>query len=484
MPKIAFVCPPSTLKEQYGSLYKAAPVLPSLGIGFMAKYLKLQGEDCDFFDLLIADSDMIADFISKVKDYVLIGMTVYITTLPNVIEFARKIKKINPNCYIVVGGPHATLFPEDLHDESIDFIVSGEGEYPIYKIFREIGKENPDFSSIDGLTYREKNRYTFTRAQALIEDLDYIDSPLIEKFDMSLYSSSVHYLGKKIIHTITSRGCPFNCRFCAAAQIFKRKFRARSVDLVIEELTRYVNMGYDSVVFYDDSFTINKRRVAELCKKMIARKLKIKWACFTRTDLVDKETLSYMKEAGCYLIVFGCESGNDKTLTLLNKKLTVEKNYEGISMVNRCGILVQSSFMIGLPGEDYKDIENTISFAKNAELTFALFPIFEPYKGTPIFDICKENGEWIKDPRFKNNLLEHQEEIWVPKGLSRADIEVLAQRAVKEFYMRPKIFNKIISRIILKQPMNRKLRLLGSGLHYFIFRHFQTSQKRIGSRYV
>lgn len=480
--KIALIIPPSEIKEHYGLLSRAAPELPPLGLAFIAKYLCLHNIEVDIYDFSV-DRKKLPHFIKNISRYRIIGMPVYITSLSNVISFAKIIKNRNHKCRIVVGGPHACLFPEDLFIDDIDIVIKGEGEFPFYEVCSDISKNNSNLSLIRGIYFKKNGRFIYTGDKDLIDDLDNIDYPMVEKYNLSLYYPPVHIFGRKIIHTLTSRGCPYDCKFCAASQIFKRKVRFRSVDMVVDELIKYKSLGYDSVMFYDDSFTINRKRVVDLCKKIIYKKLNMKWMCFTRPDLVDSELLKYMKEAGCYLITFGCESGNDKTLELLNKKLTVEKNYKGIRLTSESGILAASSFMIGLPGEDYQDIERTIIFSKCSDLTYAFFPIFEPYKGTQIYDICKKQGIWVKDRRFGNYILEDQEEIWVPHNLTRSRIEEYAARAFKEFYFRNKIINTIINDVMRELPFSRKMKFFLSGIDYFVIRKFKNSSKRVGSRY-
>lgn len=483
MNKVALIIPPSEREEQYGALSRAAPELPFLGIAFIAKYLKLKNVDVDVYDFPV-DRRNLARFFKDINKYAVVGMPVFITTIQNVIHFAKIIKEKNQRCLVVVGGPHATLFPADFFVDNIDIIVVGEGEVPFYEIATKITQYNFDFSKIKGIYFKKMDSFHYTGDRNFVTNLDIIDSPLLEKFDLSLYYPSVHIHGKKVIHTLTSRGCPYSCKFCAATKIHKGKIRFRTIDLIINELKRYISMGYDSILFYDDSFTAHRRRIMELCKKIIIQKIKIKWTCFTRTNLLDKELLNYMKEAGCYLITFGCESGNNKTLKLLDKKLTVEKNYEGIQQVHKAGILVSSSFMIGLPGEDRSDIERTIAFAKNSNCTFAYFPIFEPYKGTPIFDICKARGRWIKDGKPNNNdALEYREQIWVPDGFTREAVEKYARRAFKEFYLRHKIIFRIIKNIIHELPLDRKTRFFMTGIDYFLLKRHNNVKKHAGSRY-
>lgn len=474
--KIALILPPTTLADQYGSLEAAAPELPSLGIAFIAKFLRLKGIKVELFDFQI-EPEQINDFIKNINQYMIVGMPVYITTNNIVKQFAKRLKQANQNLKIVVGGPHATLFPEDMFTENIDFIVKGDGEETFYNIVLALQKKQDDYTKIAGIYYRNKNSiFHFTFPSEKIEDINYIGAPDVADYPMEKYHPAVHLLGNKNIHTLTSRGCPYLCTFCAAAEIMGRKMRYRDVDDIIKELLKYKTMGYDSITFYDDIFTMDRERTLKLSQAMIDNNLNLKWNIFTRTNVIDEEMLALMKKAGLYLITFGAETANDVTLKMLKKGLKSDKNFKGIKMTHQSGIFAASSFMLGLPGETYDDYEKTIQWVLDSDLTFAYFPIFEPYKGTPIYEDAKKMGTWIKDDRYKNIIVQEQEEIWVPNGLEREKIEQYAKDAFRRFYLRPKIIFRIL-KLILQQPFERKLKFIKIGLDYFIFNKFKTSKK-------
>lgn len=483
--KIAFIIPPMDMSDQYGGLSAAAPELPPLGIAFIARHLSNMGMDCDIYDFSVDKSGLKPFFEEKIRSYKIIGMPVFITTCPGVLKFAEEIKKADKTAKVVLGGPHVTLFPEDLFNDNVDFLITGEGEKPFHQLALRILDNRSDYADIGGLHYKDGTSFRFTFGGEPLADLDAIGLPLIEKFNLKKYQPPVHILGNKVRHTLTTRGCPYQCTFCAAAQIMGRKIRYRSVDSIMRELKNYADSGCDSVIFYDDSFTIDKTRVIELSKRMISEKIRVKWACFTRTDLLNRELLARMRDAGCYLITFGCESGNDKTLSLLKKGLSVEQNREGIRLTAEAGIMAASTFMMGLPGESYGDMLATIDFALGSGLTFAYFPVFEPYKGTPIYDLCSKTGRWIKDRRFRNKLLNFQEEIWVPDGLERGQIEHCAKSAFRKFYFRKKTLSGIFRKVILKQPPARQLAFITAGLDYFLFSGLKKRLKggKVGTRY-
>jgi len=268
---------------------------------------------------------------------------------------------------------------------------------------------------------------------------------------------------------VTSRGCPYECTFCEAKMTFGRTFRHHSPQRVVEDLNRlHTTYGFDSFQFYDDIFTTNRKRVLALCEKLASNKHQFRWMCFTRTDLVDPELCRVMKRAGCYLIVFGCESGDQQLLNLIRKKLTVERNYEGIRIANAAGIRTLSSFMLGLPTETPAQSRKTISFAVTSRLDYAVFPIFEPYPGTEIWKDAVENGSFIQSGEHQNHLLTNFDKIWVPAHRSREELEQVAREAFRKFYLRPKTVWTWL-RNLPHMPFGRFLRFLWSGLYYFLF---------------
>lgn len=475
MIKTALVNPPLSTEEHYGSLKDLAPDLPLLGIAFLSSYVKKHGFDVDLLDLGLTSPK---EAVGILHQYDVVGFSAFITNYISIIALAKALKSTSKNIITVVGGPHATLFPSDFRRTDVDYVISGDGELPFTEILLAL-KENRTPRLIPGLGYIGGNgELTFSGKAQMIDNLDLIGPPDVGKYDLKRYFPPIHIRGRKVIHTMISRGCPYQCSFCAAAEITGRRIRFRGIPSVIDELKSYKDNGYDSIMFYDDIFTIKHKRVFELCNALIKNKLNLKWSCFTRTDRVNNaDMLKAMKEAGCYLITFGCESANDKTLKLLNKGLTSEDNIRGIEMAAKANILTLSSFMIGLPGETEEDILNTITFARKSGLTFAVFPIFEPFRGTPIYEVCKQTGSWQNIQGESNQLLLHQNEVWVPDGMSRSEVVLLARKAFREFYFEPKRVIKLINYILFTLPPNRSFRFLKGGLSYFVeFRSKSTSQ--------
>jgi len=459
--KIALINPPVRIEEHYGSLTELSPELPLLGIAFLSSYLKKFGFDVDLLDHMNLPA---SESIKILNKYDIVGFASYITNYKAILEVARKLKR--EDNIILVGGPHATLFPEDFNDDYIDYVITGEGENVLRELLVSI-KGRKEITDIPGMGYKKGGRFIYNNFARPVENLEVIGPPDVMKYDLSRYYPPVHIRGRKVIHTLTSRGCPYKCTFCAASEIMGRRIRYRGLQSVFDELQSYFDQGYDSIMFYDDVFTLNKKRVFSICEEFIKRNLKMKWCCFTRTRGLTSELCTAMKEAGCYLITFGCESSHDKTLKLLKKDLTHEQNVRGIELTHNAGILAFSSFMIGLPGETKEDILTTIKFAAGSKLDFAIFPIFEPFKGTPIYEVCKEMGKWSLVEGEQNLLLISQDEVWTPHGITREEIVLLTRKAFKDFYFSPKRTLGLVLHA-LSLPPQRTIRFVKGGLSYFI----------------
>lgn len=464
--KVVLINPPLDRINNYGSLTDLAPELPPLGLAFVSAYLKKCNVDVTFYDMSCKRFEDVEEVAIGAD---IVGFTSFITNYDIVKELSRELKAIKSNLFIVVGGPHATLFPEDFFDSKIDYICRGEGEMAMEKLIASL-KENVKTINIDGIIdNNDESKFSKINTRgAEVLSLDSIGKPDLSNLILGQYLPPVHILGRKVIHTLTSRGCPFSCKFCAAAEVMGRKMRFRSIDSIIEELTEYKNAGYDSIMFYDDIFTVNNDRVISLCRKMIERKLHLKWSCFTRSNVAKNcEMLNLMRKAGCYLITFGFESANPKTLDLIQKDLTLEDNRVALSLCSAVGIRTCSSFMIGLPGERREDILKTIDYARDTSLTFAVFPIFEPFKGTPIFEICKNMGKFVELGGVKNSLLKNQDEVWLPEGFSREEIVSLSRTAFKRFYLKPFRILSIFCHS-LRLPLKRAFKFIKGGLSYFL----------------
>jgi anaerobic magnesium-protoporphyrin IX monomethyl ester cyclase len=490
--RILLVNPSEGPDGEYGALSKAATELPQLGIASIAASLHANNHHVKVLDFFLENSNL-DNLLERIESeqYEMVGFSVYITTEIKSFDYAKAIKERFPNIKICVGGPQVTLAPDNFDKEYIDYVFLGESDLNILDLIASIqnGVEYPE--DIKGIlcNYNGKTLQG-VRETYLVDDINALPMFDLEQYyDLSNYYPPIHVQGNKVINIISVRGCPYPCTFCAVAAINGTSLRRVSNTRFVDNIELYIKKGYDSFMIYDDTFTLDKKRAVEFCKEVIKRKLKIKWNCWSRVDRLDDNVLSYMKEAGCYLITFGCESFNEKTLQLLKKGYPVEQNLKGLALTKKHGILTSSSFMIGLPGETKEDILHTIDVVCKVALDFAVFPIFEPYKGTPVYDECKVQGHWIKSDKYKNRLLVEQDEVWEPYSIKRDEIEKLSRLAFQKFYLRAAYLFKLKG-IMSPLPSERKKRMISAAFDYFVLSKFTKStfmnnkaRAQVGNRY-
>ncbi len=439
--RLFFLAPPGSVELNYGKLATVATELPWLGMAYVAAAARQAGHHVYLKDYEATRQgyDAVARDIREIApDAVL--MANFVTNSERCLKVAQVAKSINPNIKVILGGPQPTIFPEEtIQSALVDAVTYSEAEISLCQLVRVL--HSPDaWKDVPGIVRRENGNIVLTPRQPLIDDLDSIPMPALDLYPMHRYYPAIYIRGRRVGNYVTSRGCPYECTYCEAKMTFGRTFRFHSTERVIDDI-KYMTgkYGFDSYQFYDDIFTTNRKRVLDLCEGFLRADLKIQWMCWTRTNLVDRELLSMMKRAGCYLIFFGCETGNQEMLDRIKKALTVEQNHEGIALVTECGLKAFSSFMLGLPGETREQSEQTIQFALKSKLNYAIFYLLEPYPGTEIWADALENGHFIADPRYRNNLLTNFDKVWVPNGRTRKELVEQQQRAMRVFYLRPKI---------------------------------------------
>ena len=251
------------------------------------------------------------------------------------------------------------------------------------------------------------------------------------------------------MHMMTSRGCPFRCSYCTSHLTFGKSFRYHGPQRVIREMFELKEKyGADTIQFYDETFTLNRGRVSQLCGEILKQKLKIPWACFTRVNLVDEELLKKMRSAGCYQIFYGVEAATQRLLNIIKKDITLEQIENAFKWTRRAGIETLASFMIGLPTETKEEALKTIDLAIKINADYAQWQKTTPFPGTELYDICEKYGkiltkDWTKFTAW-NNI------VYVTSGRTKEDILEIERLAFRRFYLRP-------SYILKRLPMFFKL---------------------------
>jgi radical SAM superfamily enzyme YgiQ (UPF0313 family) len=338
-----------------------------LGLLYIAAVLRDDGNDVKVADLSSVSEQKWPDTVPYADIY---GIMIYTCSYYIAKRIRDVCKMINPKAPVVVGGPHPTALPsETLQD--FDIVVRGEGEYTMRDLVCRIEK---------------KVKFSNIIEQSVVENLDSLPLPARDLVDLKSYHRKV---GEDLATSlITSRGCPFNCAFCGSREMFK-KVRYHSVDRVILELKSLVQMGFKNFIFYDDTFVSNRKRLYPMLKEM--KGLNITFRCNGRAGINTLEDFQRLKDAGCHTIAFGIETGSQKILTKVNKRVTVKENIEAVRNAKKADLITKTYLVIGLPGENKETIEETKRFMEESDPdTYTLFT-FVPLPGC---DIWYHPGEY------------------------------------------------------------------------------------------
>ena len=420
---------------------------PPLGLLYLAGYLeKHTTHQVEIVDAQVEEMgypELERVVASKRPDVV--GITAMTFTLLDVIKTLEVVKRVDQGIRVVLGGPHVHLYPEEtINIPGVDYLVLGEGEMTLAQLLEQM--DHPQaLEKIQGLVFRVNGRVVNTGLAPFIEDLDSLPFPARHLTPYWKYSS---LLAKRtpVTTMFTSRGCPYRCAFCDRPHLGKR-FRARSASNVVDEMEECIKLGIREFLIYDDTFTVDRRRVLDICEEIIERKLDIGWDFRARVDTVDEELLVELKEAHCERIHYGVEAGTDKILKVLRKGITLEQAREVFRLTREVGISTLAYFMVGSPTETREDVMQTIEFAKELDPDFVHITIFTPFPATALHKQGLEEGVLKGDfwREFAANPTEGFQPQYWEDILSREELLELVVRAYKEFYTRP---GYIISRLL------------------------------------
>lgn len=293
-----------------------------------------------------------------------------------------------------VFGIHATvLAPEILAHPGVDFVVRNEPEETTRDLVAAIDAGG-DVSRVQGLAFRDGNgQVVLTAPRPFIQDLDALPYPAWDLVDLDRYRLPGY--GRRFLIISTIRGCPFNCSFCNTHVYYGSCARPRSVSGIVGEIRdgrrRY---GIEDFFFWGDTFTLVREQIRSLCRRIIDEDLGIRWVANSRVDTVDAEILDLMQRAGCWMVSYGIESGDDAVLRRCGKKITREKVIEAVRLAQAAGIKVAGHFVLGLPGETEASAERTLDLARTLDLDFANFYAAVPFPGSALYDEALREG-WL-----------------------------------------------------------------------------------------
>lgn len=369
--KVALVAPPYPLEEIPS---------PPLGISYVAAVCEAAGADVRIFDYIVGcytPENLKAAMDAFQPD--IIGATAVTLNFPAAAEILKTAKQHQPTVITMMGGPHVSFDAEATlrrHPE-IDIIFTGEAE-------RSLGQWLPLYAdrsawlSVKGVSFMNGAEFFSTGPGECIEDLDTLPLPARHLLPISKY----HALGFPV-SIITSRGCPNQCIFCLGRRMVGARVRFRSPGRVADEIASILALGFTRINIADDLFTASKKRVKAFCDEIIYRGLSFAWSAFARVDTVSEEVLRLMRRAGCDAVSFGIESGNPDMLKRIKKGITLAQARHAVALCKKVGMLAHASFMVGLPGESRKTLQDTLDFATELDISHG-YHFLAPFPGAAV----------------------------------------------------------------------------------------------------
>ncbi len=353
---------------------------PPFGLMSLAAYIREKGHRVLIEDYIVFpySHNRIRKILNEFKPAV-IGITGVTMNIKRAASILKDYKDACPDAITVMGGPHVTFDAQNMleHNPHVDIIVRGEGEITFAELLDSTGRGS-DHSSIRGISFRKNGEIIHNEVRPFIDDINILPYPARDLIALNRYKA----LGFPI-NMVTSRGCPHKCIFCVGSKMVGRKVRYFNVERVVDEFQMLSKLGFNQINIVDDLFTSNKSRCIAICEEIKRRNIHHPWTAFARVDTVSRELLLAMKEAGCTMLCFGVESGNQEILNTVRKKTTLEKCREAIALCNEAGIAPMASYILGLPGESAETIKQTMEFAKSLTPNYG-YHILAPFPGTEV----------------------------------------------------------------------------------------------------
>ena len=404
-------------------------VIPRLGSVLLGTILQRQGLEVK----VVIEEISAPDYRTLAFQPDLVCISSISSTAPRAYELADFYRA--QGLPVVLGGAHPSFLPAEGLEHAA-YVICGEGDEALPELVAALNA-GADPGGIQNLCCREGEEVRQNPWRPFVDDLDALPIP-----DYGLIHD---WRAKKrrFVSIATSRGCPFNCRFCSVILLFGRKYRYNSVDRVMEEIRRN-SIPNGHLFFCDDNFTANRDRIKQLCDRMLSENLEREWSAQVRVEAArDPELLKLMARSGCYTVFIGLESINPETLKAYNKSQTVEGIRESVINFHKHGIAVHGMFVFGAEEDHYQVIRDTVTFSRQLDLDSLQYLILTPVPGTPVYqDLEAQNRIICRDwSHYDGHHIVFQPKQFTPYELQHETI-----RAMKRFYSWPSVIQRLIAR--------------------------------------
>lgn len=440
-----------------------------MNLAYLASYLLQKG-----FNVKIVDYEIVPyskdSFIETLRGFSpsVVGISCMTPTINNGAQICSVAKEFDKNIKTIVGGVHASGLPERTLQEfsSFDYLVYGEGEITLSEICSSV-ERGDTVESIKGIYFRKAEKIIANPPRELIEDLDSLPFPARHLIDFKQQAghSSRGFSNKiRSAEIFTSRGCPVGCTFCAIQATFGTKVRFRKPEYIEKEIKECVEK-YDvnHIVIADDTFTLKKSRALEICEILGRSKIQ-SWNCDTRVNTVDKELLTAMKKSGCQKVAFGVESGSQRVIDLVGKKITIEQVREAVHLAKSVGIKhIEGNFIIGSdPSETLDDVMMTKKLINSLPWTFVSVTTIVPYPGTPLHDTMNKKG-LINVGKWEDYVMFGKTPKWRTDFFTPEQLIKLQKQLTSSFYLNPRY---IVSQLLSIRNFRDIQYWLNAGVSY------------------
>ncbi len=420
-------------------------IQPSLGLGYLATQIR-KDHDVVIYDCIKENTsnEEMKDVVAK-HDPDLIGVQCYTFDTPKVFRMLKIIKEAFPEKITVVGGAHISSIPSESFEQFhpyVDYAFNSESEIGFPKFLSALESKEKVFDGIEGLIWKNQEGKIVQNPPAFVQDLDALGFPAWDLMPPETYPESQHgafYEKFPIAPIMTTRGCPYSCKFCSAPRMSGKQLRHHSVEYIQKHITMLYERGVREFHIVDDNFTFDMDYCKSVLRGIIDLKLDISLATPNgiRMDRLDDEILELMKEAGQYLVTVAIESGSDRILKKMKKATTVEKMRQNVALIKKHGFSVAAFFILGYPGETREEMNATIRLSKELGVIRANFFTYLPLPGTESYNELVASGE-IEKVDWNNFLF--MTAPYTPQGISRKELLSLKRKAFLSFYFNPKVF--------------------------------------------
>lgn len=384
------------VEQMHRELSYAENFRPPLGLAYCAAVLERAGHRVEIVDALVLGlGDRKLEALLRQRRPQLVGLSTYSPTRYECFRTAALVKRVlGPDVPVVTGGPHVSALPDDTLEQvpAIDWCVRGEGEETLLELVQTL-EAGGDPWAVPGVSGRRDGQVVHAPDRPNIADLDALPLPARHLLPMRRYGTRMPSTMGACTTVLTSRGCPARCTFCTR-DWFSRETRFRSPAAMVDEVLHIQReYGIPGIIFQDDTFTLNKRRILGFCEEVQRRGLRFDWLATTRVDCIKPELLRAMKDAGCKVLTFGAESMNPETLRWLKKGFNVEQVRQAVAWAREIGLTVRCSYLIGVGDETKEDVQRSVRLARELEVSRLKANVgLSVYPGTPLYESALEAG--------------------------------------------------------------------------------------------